>query len=495
MSVKLVNTIEEGAITFGLDGFFRVNGFPFFPIGISVSCYDNPFPSLADIKSKGFNMIYDWHSLREDQGTPDRGSIAQLGTNLTAAKNAGLMVIVCEALASIIKGYATAHGGYENYMTQVVNTYRDRDNILAWYVADEPDATLVPSLIQGCNIVHTLDAKHPVLLNFTWWTPTWNSQDWTNYADIGLISGYPVVDIEANVLLDRVERYTLMAKTLVKPGNPYGDWLQAWGSTEAHRYPTYAEERCMTWLAIASGAKMLPYWVQWSIMTAQMKTDLTAVVQEVNSLIPVILSTEVAKPTVSNSAVRTMVKVYDGETYVFAVNPMKTFNGLLTLDFSSLFSMIPDNIVVLGENRSIAWGTNLTFTDTFNYTNVHIYKISALPIGYSGCAGIEDVVTRTSLTCPINAKVNSAFVITALLEYQDANGDWLRLANATVSIYRQIGSGASILLKTGVSDANGFMAFTDTAPSTPATVKYRANFGGGSFAVYMSYSQVNQVVT
>lgn len=101
------------------------------------------------------------------------------------------------------------------------------------------------------------------------------------------------------------------------------------------------------------------------------------------------------------------------------------------------------------------------------------------------CGGTTSVATRMSVFCPTTASFGENLNITAFLEYQ-SGANWLPLPNANVTITKKIGSGASTVLKTGATGADGRLNANDVAPTTPSTITYTANFATGTFSASLT---------
>ena len=247
-----------------------VDGKPFFPLG----WYDRPDERhLAEIADSPFNCILDYGTNHK----PKDWMLRYLDT----LHSRRLKLIYC-----LNDVYPTAKyfkneswegvRGNQAIADAVVAAYRDHPAILAWYLNDELPRSLLPELTDYYHRVRTADPNHPcfiVLCNMA------ELRLFPRTTDILGVDPYPIPASSVTT----VSRWTDAARRAGHGRMPV--WVVpqafAWyqynpaGSDRARkptaaelksgRAPNYEEERCMTYLALAHGAKGLIYYCYYDL--------------------------------------------------------------------------------------------------------------------------------------------------------------------------------------------------------------------------------------
>ena len=143
---------------------------------------------------------------------------------------------------------------------------------------------------------------------------------------------YPIVKPTGQNDLAMVGEWTRLGQDAVKGSRPLWMVLQYFPLTAAGGWPTEAELRAMSWMAIIEGARGLLYWSFGEKGLAWIKdprereqkwAELVRVTKEIKALEPVLLAPDAAVVSRESSggAVRALGKAMpDGARYLFAYN-------------------------------------------------------------------------------------------------------------------------------------------------------------------------------
>jgi len=388
-----VTIAEPAKVTIGRDLALRVDGKPFFPIGIyHLPAGDEPYLELA---AAGFNLV-------------------RCGSSrdaLDKAHAAGLKAWVP------LGGYLAFDKDIDTeraQLAEVVGKLKDHPALLAWESVDEPAWTYmkaeqrVPAahLISGYRALKQFDADHPVWLNHAPANLVGTMREYNAAADIIACDIYPVIvpglqpmyalwddgyqgDL-LNIYISQVGEYVEKMKRVAEPGKPVWMVLQgfAWAMLEKEeerhtdkiRFPTYDETRFMAYDAIVHGAKGILYWgVSYTPQPSPFWSDLKRVVGELSGLHDVLaaaemdVSVEIRYHELGHSVdagVAVLAKELDGHVYLLTTNddknPVKvTFNITPQHDCAA---------EVVAENRQVAVKAG-SFTDSYRPFDTHVYRI------------------------------------------------------------------------------------------------------------------------
>ena len=172
-----------------------------------------------------------------------------------------------EKLSSLQEG----DGAKELLLRSVLNRFRNHPGLLLWKNVDEPWWGKVPaeSMIRAYRIIKEADPCHPVGLTQAPRGTVADLRPYNAAADILLLDIYPVGyppgmhSLGPNKEISMVGAYTRFIKE-VADGKPVWMVLQiAWsgvvGPGKTLRFPTFAQERFMTYQALINGARGLIY--------------------------------------------------------------------------------------------------------------------------------------------------------------------------------------------------------------------------------------------
>lgn len=358
-------------VGFNKDGFLLVEGKPFFPLGIySLQARDGS-PSdaiMQDAKSSGMNTTVLYHYRPTDPLMP----------MLDACQRAGLKAFVYPTVPfSVRKGDETPQS-----MKHDVEVRMKHPAIIGWYVVDEPEGigeAPVQPVKDLYKFVKDIDQSRPCSMVIM--SPE-AAKDYRECTDIMWIDPYPVPKQPITLVSDAVSG----AIANIERDKPLWCIVQAFdwsvwdnGKLNGEHRPTADEERCMTYMALVNGAKGIIYWAYGSskYYTAdypQHWLDVKKVTGEVHELTPVLLTKTVENRLLtSNGKIQSMLKKYNGDWYVLAVNSSR--EGCAST-FKLTGIVEGANIDVKFENRSLSANAS-GWTDSFKPLEVHVYKLSA----------------------------------------------------------------------------------------------------------------------
>lgn len=309
-----------------------VDGKPFFPLGFYGGGSESQALEVAD---SPYNCLLDY-------GTNHK-SKAEMRKYLDLLHSKGLRLIYClndvYPTARYLEGQSwEGIKGNQAIADGVVRAYRDHPALLAWYLNDELPRTLEPKLRSYYRRVAELDPNHPcyiVLCNMA------ELRYFPETTDVMGVDPYPIPSSPVTTVSDWMES----ANRATRGHMP--TWLVpqafAWyqhhpeGSDRARipneedlrtgRAPTFEEARCMTYLALAHGAKGLIYWCYYNMRVLPQYKEMWGWMKrlggEVKALSPVLLSPEAPAParfSPRNAPIHTRLLRHQGRQYLIAVN-------------------------------------------------------------------------------------------------------------------------------------------------------------------------------
>lgn len=280
--------------------------------------------------------------------------------------------------------------------------------IRAWMQPDEPDnaqpilfgmlhVTCIPAneVVRRSRELKARDPTRPVMINFGQGVANefWRGRGLCNGdrgyymtakqgADILSFDVYPVASRNP-LVKDRLEFVARGVSNLVNiASNGQSVWavLETTALNPAHR-PTPAQVRAEVWMTLIHGATGIVYFVHEFEPNFREDAifrypDIVEVVAKANQLIrslaPVLKTESVYGKIVVNSRspIATMVKIYEGATYIFAVS-MRNTPSVVRVAISGVGY---GSARVIGENRSVAIAQG-TLEDQFEGYGVHLYQV------------------------------------------------------------------------------------------------------------------------
>lgn len=365
------------------DNRFRVNDMPRFLIGV----YDSGLGYGST--EAGFNGIFDtYRRLNETMG--DLNAYLNYWWGGVPAPNISAMMdsldshqirLYWQTANCFGSGMGVADTAPALNDQAYAQTIAAHPNYAGIYIMDECRASLADDLFaktvvsrqwqpRGADLVVT---NRPAELG-----------DWYDVGDVLASDPYPLYGAEpaGGYPLNRVAQWTRLTKDAVDGSRPFITVLQFFQFTAQGRWPTQAELRNMSYMAVVEGAQGVWYWslgvnalaytcspsTAWCAEKVEYWTRLKNVISELHEMEGVFLKRDAPARLVgsSNSNIRTRVK--DG--YVLAYNDTNTTQSVtFRLDAS-----ISSPVVVMGENRNIT-AQGSYWTDTFGPYEAHPYQV------------------------------------------------------------------------------------------------------------------------
>jgi hypothetical protein len=384
-------------VTLNADGVLLIDGRRILPIGFT----GGPPP---DGKTPEGNAAFE--EVRDAGGTFFRtgllsgqawndATLAQEQIMMDAAARYGLYCWPrLEKLSSLEEG----NRAKEALLRTVLNRFRHHPGLLLWKNVDEPFWGKVPaqSMIRAYRIIKEVDPCHPVGLTQA---PRGTVEDLRPYnaaADILLLDIYPVGyppgmhSLGRNKEISMVGDYTRFLRE-VADGKPVWMVLQiAWSGVinpgKTLRFPTFAQERFMTYQALINGARGLIYF-GGNIKAAMTPEDaklgwnwtfwrrvLRPVLEEVGTrspLAPALVAPDSKLPIRLDGAddVEFCVREIGNEIYVLAC---KREGRTIQVRFTGLPAWAADGEVLYESPRRVQAKAG-TFADWFAPFDVHVY--------------------------------------------------------------------------------------------------------------------------
>jgi hypothetical protein len=355
--VLAVATVASCAVEVREDGYLYVDDEPFFAIGLYSAGGPLDMPVIAEA---GFNVIhsYAW----EGQATWEEGEAW-----LDAAHENGL-----KALVGLYRPHVREMK-LESAITRI-EKFRGHPAVLAWHLMDEPGwekegdmgKEYMPAFYE---LVKQHDPDHPataVVCHFS------DTATFEPFVDIMQADYYCIPPLPANWYAGKgfrgVKMFVDKWNAACEGRKPFwyvGQIFDYSFQKEAYnpspwwqRLPNRAEIRCMTYTAVASGARGVMYWSlsrlmqdEWNrslLGRAVLWENLKEVVGELNVLMPLLTATT-EETVAARDYVVSMVKSDGRDTYVIAANYERGATTT-TIEVPGLKTGIAE--VVFGEPRA-----------------------------------------------------------------------------------------------------------------------------------------------
>jgi len=314
-----------------------VDGEPFFPIGIY-----GGVPS--ELTSTGFNIV---------------STAAQLTTLEALDECEAYGMMTWGDLSGVARGHAT---------TQTALAARPMKNhpaIICWYNCDEPDIgswnVPPPEIRFMSTLLHEEDANHPTSVLMMPWAPS-NLYQYSDTADIQMTDSYSGV---VSTVIDQTD--TLRAST----GQDRPMWMVLRFAWDSEPDPSSEYLYATTYGAITHTANGV-HWFAYKPSSPSWGT-LVDISLELEELSPALVSdTSPLQVSVSDPDVHTILKEYDGDLYLIAINISSAVNNVdLTVS-----GVTATSAQVKFESRTepIVSGT---ITDNFATEQRHVYVFTA----------------------------------------------------------------------------------------------------------------------
>jgi hypothetical protein len=225
--------------------------------------------------------------------------------------------------------YPAAREGEAELNRWVARTLAAHRGLAGFYTADERPADMVPRVFAQQRV---LAAAAPGTVTYAVLGDGLERQAplWRDAADVIGLDPYPLVKPRGQNDLAMVGEWTRIGQDAVKGSRPLWMVIQYFPLTSAGGWPTEAELKAMSWMAIIEGARGLLYWsygekglawVKDPKMREEKWGDLVRLTKEIHALEPVLLAPDADVARSSSPAVRALGKrTADGARYLFAYN-------------------------------------------------------------------------------------------------------------------------------------------------------------------------------
>ncbi|MEA2709834.1 MAG: hypothetical protein QOF78_2435 [Phycisphaerales bacterium] len=392
-----------------------INGKKIFTIGFTVppppdAKAFNGKPALEEFRDAGAVFIRTGPMLDpsgEWKGSWDARWIATEKAYMDAAAKAGMY---CMPWLKELSHLEEDQPQKEEKLRTIIRMFKDHPGMGIWKGEDEPqwaelnskdNKNLVPGLKRAYDIIHQEDANHPVWIVQA---PRGNVQQLRRHNvayDIGGVDVYPIsyppgshVPTDANKELSMVGDYTRKMIEVVEDKKPIWFTLQiAWSGVtkpgKQLRFPTFHEERFMTYEAIINGARGLIYfggnlpvtlnerdkelgwnWTYWQRVLRPLieeigdKSPLAQALVAPNSKMPV---------KAKDKNIELCVREVGKDVYLLACS--KDAQKTSEIEFTGLPKELAEGVVLYESPRKIAVKEG-AFTDWFAPFEVHVYKFT-----------------------------------------------------------------------------------------------------------------------
>jgi hypothetical protein len=400
---------QAAHVTINDDGVLLIDGRKVLPIGFTAGPppdgrTPDGRPAFEEIRDAGGTFF------RTGQAGStgwNEDTIAQEQILMDAAARYGLYCWPrLEKLSSVEEG----NHAKEALLRTVLNRFRNHPGLLLWKNVDEPFWGKVPAepMIRAYQIIKEVDPCHPVGLTQAPRGTVADLRPYNAAADILLLDIYPVGyppgmhSLWPNKEISMVGDYTRFIKE-VADGKPLWMVLQiAWSGVvnpgKTLRFPTFAQERFMTYQALINGARGLIYF-GGNIKAAMTPEDaelgwnwtfwrrvLRPILEEVGNhspLAPALVAPDSKLPIKVEGAddVEFGVREVNGDVYLLAC---KREGQTVQVKFTGLPTWASEGEVLYESPRKVQAKAG-AFTDWFAPFDVHVYHFRRhqIPAGAS----------------------------------------------------------------------------------------------------------------
>lgn len=402
LPVMIISSLCPGqrpsVVTINPDGVLVVNGRKILPIGFS----NGPPPdgrtpdgraAFSEIKDAGGTFF------RTGVRGNDRWSQAAIEQEQVLMDAAAQYGLYCWPRLHELSSLEEKNTRKELLLRQVIDRFKNHAGLLLWKNVDEPQwgGTPAEPMVRAYKLIKELDPNHPVGLTQAPRGTVEQLRPYNTAADILLLDIYPIGyppgmhSLKPNKEISMVGDYTKFIKQAAGD-KPVWMVLQiAWSGVikpgKTLRFPTFAQERFMTYQAIINGARGLIYfggnveqamspddarlgwnWTFW-------RRVLRPVLEEIGNnspLAPALVAPGSKLPVQIRGAddVEFCVREVGSDIYILAC---KREGKTVEVNFSGLPAWSGQGQVMY-ESPRIVQAKNGTFTDWFAPFDVHVYR-------------------------------------------------------------------------------------------------------------------------
>jgi hypothetical protein len=294
---------------------------------------------------------------------------------------------------------APADDATEAKLRRIINKYKNHPALGYWKGDDEPEWGKVPveRVARFYKVVKELDPRHPIWLVQAPRGTVESLKRYDPYYDIGGMDIYPIGyppgthSLLPNKSISMVGDYAEMVRAYMAPDKTFWMTLQiAWSGVikpgKTLRFPTFPEERYMSYQAIIKGARGLVYfggdlptslnerdralgW-NWTFYTRVLKPVL-AELNPSSPLYPALTVQDSKLPVrVEGDGVEFAVREAGDHVFVIAA---KREGATVQAKFTGLPAAVKRGSVVYEDPRTVAPADG-AFTDWFGPNEVHVYR-------------------------------------------------------------------------------------------------------------------------
>ena len=257
-------------VTINADQVLEINGVKVFPIGFTMP---PPFDGLTPEGKSGLQELADAGGTFMRTGTSGGdwtpATVEREQQWMDAAAAHGMY---CWPFLRELGSIGTNDTRHEALLREVINRFKNHPGLLAWKGVDEPEwgKHPLPPLLRARDIIRELDPHHPLVVIQAPRGTVQSLRPYNAAADIIGTDIYPVGyppgthSLLTNKNLSLVGDYTRTMMEVAEGKMPVWMVLQiAWSGVikpgKTLRFPTFPEERFMTYEAIINGARGLNY--------------------------------------------------------------------------------------------------------------------------------------------------------------------------------------------------------------------------------------------
>ena len=275
-SETIVSAGGQLPVTIGSQEELRVDGEPFFPIGV----YWADQADLKYLPEAGFNCVHSWQS----PNAAGRAFFAE-------AQRRGLLVAL--EMSDTLRGQTDLAA-----IAQRVKGFRDDPALLCYYPVDEPNPpnTDPAGMQQAYNLIKSLDPGHPVMYvqcNMALLAT------YTSAADITAVDPYGTPDMVASWLTQ--------ARDVTGGRKPVWSVIGTFPWSDETGLPTPEYVRCAAYTSLIGGAKGLLYFTyhygKHNLRESNLWKPVGELNREVATLAPVLLASQPRRVRASDARV------------------------------------------------------------------------------------------------------------------------------------------------------------------------------------------------
>lgn len=384
-------------MTYGPDLIFQIDGKKVFPIGFTTA---PPPDGKTPTGKNGIQELAEAGAtfMRTGKHVWQKDDIAYEQQWEDAAARYGMHCLLYLGDLASIKPSDTRR---EKMLREIVTRFKDHPGFGAWKGSDEPEWAHHPvePLIRGREIVRQLDPNHPMVLIQAPRGTVETMRKYNVTADVVGADIYPVSvppgihsQFKTNKEINMVGDYTRIMDKVSEGKMPVWMVLQiAWsGVVQPGKklvFPTFHQERFMTYEAIINGARALLYfggnvqqamnrrdqqlgwnWTFWD----NVLRPVVAQIGDKSPLYPALLEPNSTLPIkASEPDIEFCVREVGKEIFLLAC---KRNHGTATVNFSGLPANTRAGAVLYEPGRNVVVKDG-SFADQFAQFDVHVYRL------------------------------------------------------------------------------------------------------------------------